>query len=511
MCGIAGVWGASDARAPQLTQQMMDRLAHRGPDAQGRWDGPVGTLGHRRLSIVDIAGGDQPMRAAGGCAAGARCDDLVLVGNGEIYSAPVQREALVGEHGFSSRSDNEVALHLYGRDGLDGLMGLDGMYALAIADGDELILHRDPVGIKPLYTGRRDGALLFASELKAFPAGTTDIETFPPGATWSSETGWGPTRELPDPPATDASAEVHAKRVRETLEEAVVKRLMADVPVGAFVSGGLDSSSVAALAARHVDELHTFSVGVPGSPDVEAARAVADHIGSIHHEHLMEPDEVRAALPRIVASAESFDQDLVRHAVPNDLIAELAARTVKVVLTGSGADEIFAGYRYYADYSHEELRRELRRSVAELHDINIKRVDRLTMAHGLEARVPFLDLDVIEAGLATPVEWVQAAPDVPEKWLLREAVSDLLPDEVVWRDKEQFGDGAGATTMLDEVAAQVVGNTAVDEIRERYPDVPLRTDEEAAYLSMLVEAAENPEIIVDNATRWEVHRPDGQL
>lgn len=505
MCGIAGLWNLPDtagdpapsARQRATVQAMMDALSHRGPDASGQHTGPRGVIGHRRLSIVDLTGGDQPIRAPG--------TDLVLVGNGEVYSAPEQRRQLAHRE-FATGNDNEVALHLYAEHGLDGLLELDGMYAFAIADGDELILHRDPVGIKPLYTGRFDGAMIFCSELKALPPGTTDVEVFPPGATWSSATGWGPTHQLPDPEITDRDLDAHTAHVREVLERAVVKRLMADVPVGAFVSGGLDSSAVAALTAEHVDELHTFSVGVENSPDVVAARRVAEHLGSIHHEHLLTRQQIREALPRVIASVESFDQDLVRHAVPNDFIAQLAVQHVKVVLTGSGADEVFAGYRYYEDYTPEELAAELRRSVAGLHDINIKRVDRLTMAHGLEARVPFLDLEVIEAGLSTPPRWVQASDDRPEKWLLRKAVEDLLPDEIVWRGKEQFGDGAGASALLDEVAAEVVGSTAIDRVRREYPDTPVRSAEEAAYLRMLVDEVDNPELILGNITRWQSDR-----
>jgi asparagine synthase (glutamine-hydrolysing) len=243
--------------------------------------------------------------------------------------------------------------------------------------------------------------------------------------------------------------------------------MMADVRIGVFLSGGLDSSIIAAIAVREARErgyvLPTFAVGTEGSGDLVAARVVAEHLGTEHHERVVTPAEARAALPVAVRSIESFDPSLVRSAVPNYLLSELAARTVKVVLTGEGADELFAGYDYVCDLPGEaELHDELVRTVENLHGLNLQRCDRVTMAHGLEGRVPFLDLDMIELALAIPAGWKLSGPDRPEKLILREAFAGDLPDAILWRKKEQFGDGSGAADVLqaagepDEQAYQAI-------------------------------------------------------
>lgn len=480
---------------------MTRALAHRGPDADGMFvtaDGH-GALGHRRLAIVDPQGGDQPIEGCGGGRA--------IVANGEIYNAPVVSPTLGNDHRVATRSDSEVALHLYEDHGAHGPEHLEGMFAFAIADGDELFLARDPLGIKPLYLGERNDGLLFASELKAFPAGTSRIRPLPPGTIWSSREGQSTYYTVPDPIPRYQSSGTLARQVRTVLEEAVTKRLMSDVPVGAFLSGGLDSSALAALARPHVDELHTFSVGVAGSPDLEAARAVAEHLDTTHHEHVLTPDQVAAHLPRIVWALESYDEDLVPHAVSTYFIARLAAEHVKVVLTGEGADELFAGYAYYENVGDaERLRRELRRSVTALHDINLQRVDRMTMAHSLEARVPFLDVNLIEMALGVPVEFKQASADRPEKWILRRAVADLLPEEVVWRGKQQFAHGSGTGDLLAEVVDDAVSGLDVADYRADYPEALLRSARECHYHRLLVDSLPNPQLVLDTVARWSDDR-----
>lgn len=251
--------------------------------------------------------------------------------------------------------------------------------------------------------------------------------------------------------------------MRAALERAVERRLMADVPVGAFLSGGLDSSAICALLAQRVPELHTFAVGLAGSPDLVAARQVAVHLGTTHHERIIEPAEIAAALPHIVWSLESTDPDLVRSAVPTWFVAELAARHVKVVLTGEGADELFAGYRYHADVPPDLLHAELRRSLGEMHHINLQRVDRMTMAHSLEGRVPFLDLDVIDTALRVPPE-LKLPAGGPEKWVLRAAVADLLPPEITWRTKAQFDEGSGVGDLVDVALADSWSHTGEEPL-----------------------------------------------
>lgn len=493
MCGIAGTWGGHH---PETVTDMLDRLVHRGPDADGLHVAEAqSTLGHRRLSIVDLDGGDQPIVH----------DDAVLVANGEVYNAPVLRDELSSSgREFTTRSDSEVILHLLAEGGASAIGRLSGMYAFALRLDDELLLGRDPIGIKPLYVGRYGGDLVFGSELRAFPAGSTDVVPLPPGTLWSSRTGSHRFWDVPDPSPVPGDLELHAARVRESLEAAVVSHTMADVPVGAFLSGGLDSSAIVALLRRHVDELHTFSVGVPGSPDLAAARLVADHVGTIHHEYELDPDEIVAELPAIVRALESFDQDLVRSAVPTYFTARLAAQHVKVILTGEGADELFAGYRYQKDLvSDDDVHADARRSIAELHHVNLQRVDRLTMAHSLEARVPFLDTAVVDTALSIPTRLRRPDTGRVEKTVLRMAVDGLLPDEVVWRDKAQFDEGSGTADLLPELTrAAGLDPRAADRVRSAHPDLDLRSDEECWYLRLLLESTASPEALLGNVARW---------
>jgi asparagine synthase (glutamine-hydrolysing) len=496
MCGIAGVWGRANEPA---VREMMRRMQHRGPDAHGLLATDHGTVGHRRLSIMDPVGGDQPIVAPD--------RRVAIAANGEIYNHPQLREELA-ERGcaYATGNDSESVLHLYRQEGVGAAAHLDGMFAFAIADGDDLYVARDPVGIKPLYYGRTDGAWAFASELKALSGLADEVREFPPGTWFHTRHGFRRYGELPDLSPEPLPVAEHCRRIRNTLERAVVKRLMSDVPVGAFLSGGLDSSLIAAIARQHLGELHTFSVGVEGSRDLEAARTVARHLDTVHHEYAFTPDEVVAALPEIVYHLESFDQDLVRSAIPCYFVSRLASDYVKVILTGEGADELFAGYRYYrAIASEDDLHRELRRSIASLHNINLQRVDRLTMAHAIEGRVPFLDLDLIAVAQRVPPSLKLRSDDQgrrTEKWILRKACEDLLPAAIVWRDKEQFDEGSGTVDFIAEAARGFAAGRD-----EAAPAVPLRSDEERAYYGLLLDAYPDPETVLANVGRW-ASRPD---
>ncbi len=491
MCGIVAAHGPIPG---SICAQMLERISHRGPDGEGTRHVGDSWLGHRRLAIVDVDGGDQPILAAQG--------DAAMVGNGEIYNHDVLRSRLEGAS-YTTRSDNEIALQLFRAEGVAGLAALRGMFALVIAHHDgRFVAVRDPLGIKPLYWAQRDGTTLFASEMKAFPAKWRDgISAFPPGHSWTPEGGLEPlfaapaagaTPERPVTAGGDEPSEAVFAAVRDTLVQAVERRLMGDVPVGVFLSGGLDSSLVAAIAARsaatHGRKVSSFAVGLEGSDDIIAARVMAQELGTDHHEMLYTAEDLLAALPATIACIESFDPMLVHSAVPNYLLAELAGEHVKVVLTGEGADELYAGYTYYRDYRDaDELHAELVRSVRGLHNLNLQRCDRTTMAHGLEARVPFLDLDVIDLAFSLPTAWKQPRADRPEKWLLRQAFEGWLPEEFLWRRKEQFGDGTGASTVLRNAAELECSVQTYEHLREQI-DPPLRTREEAVYWRIFHEA-----------------------
>ncbi len=493
MCGIIGGYGGMD---PETARRMMGRVAHRGPDDDGLVEVAGNVLGHRRLSIVDVAGGKQPLVTPDG--------HLYLVGNGEVYNHEEIRGTLK-DGDLRTHSDNEVALRLVAERGPDALSELLGMYAFLIAGEDgTFIAARDPVGIKPLYWARSpEGLVRFASEMRAFDDDwQPGVESFPPGHYWTPEDGLvrfatavpleedlesfeGPSE--PGAPIPDGIL----KKVRDRLIRTVERQMMGDVPVGVFLSGGLDSSLVAAIAARWYEErgerLKTFAVGLEDSPDLLAARTVAEYLGTEHHESVYTAEDAVRVLPEVVRVIESFDPSLVRSAVPNFILAEFTAKHVKVVLTGEGADEIFAGYEYLEEFrTEEDLHAELVRTIEGLHDLNLQRADRVTMAHGLEARVPFLELDMVSLGLSLPAGWKLAGEDQPEKRLLRLAFEGWLPDDFLWRKKAQFGDGSGAASVLQQRMEESVSEE--DFERERHEvEPPLRTREEVAYYRIFAE------------------------
>jgi asparagine synthase (glutamine-hydrolysing) len=386
---------------------------------------------------------------------------------------------------FQTSSDNEVALHLVDEHGPDSLDQLNGMFAFVLAGRDgRFLAARDPVGIKPLYWARRGGNVRFASEMAAFDRDWQPfVEVFPPGHYWTPERGL--VEFASAVPRNGWSGESDPAQTRDILIRSVERQMMGDVPVGVFLSGGLDSSLVAAIAARYLERrgerLKTFAVGTEGSADLIAARVVAEHLGTEHHESVYTGAEAMAAVPNVVRSIESFDPSLVRSAVPNYMLARFTSQHVKVVLTGEGADELFAGYEYLCEFGDaESLQAELVRSVEGLHNLNLQRCDRVTMAFGLEARVPFLDREVIEHALRLPASSKLAGAGRAEKWLLREAFSGWLPEDLLWRGKSQFGDGSGAADVLTDAISASVSEEEFERERGAV-DPPLRTREELAY------------------------------
>ncbi|MGJ9412439.1 asparagine synthase (glutamine-hydrolyzing) [Aeromicrobium sp. CF4.19] len=483
MCGVVAIHAPSGSteEVGRVGRAMLERIRHRGPDGLGERQVGGTWLGHVRLSIVDLDGGDQPLGPVQGHWA---------VVNGEIYNHRDLRRT-----GLEPRtdSDSEAALDAVVAGDLQALAALRGMYAFVVAHEDgRIVAVRDPLGVKPLYWARTDDATLFASELVAFePAVRPLVEEFPPGHRWTPEEGLVRFRELHvtgEPVGDRGEARV---AIRETLMTAVRHRMMADVPVGVFLSGGLDSSLVAAVMASFAHDvpgpIHSFAAGTEGSSDLVAARRVAEHLGLEHHERVYDADEVVEVLPRVVASIESYEPSLVRSAVPNFLLAETTAPVVKVVLTGEGADELFAGYAHYRDIETAgDLHEELLRGISGLHHLNLQRCDRVTMAHGLEARVPFLDRDLVDLAGRIPIEWRLPGDHGQEKALLREAFTGWLPEDLLWRPKEQFGDGSGTADVMSRQAAILVPEDSWAD--ERVAGLPApRSREELAYQRMFAQ------------------------
>ena len=492
MCGIVAEYGASSSSEGR---RMLRRLIHRGPDGQGDVSVAQSWLGHRRLAIVDLDGGAQPLRTDDG--------SLWLVGNGEIYNhAAVRRD--IGAAAFATKSDNEVALRLVEERGPRAISSLSGMFAFVAAGTDgRFVAARDPVGIKPLYWARRDGAVRFASEMHVFdPDWRPFVAAFPPGHYWTPEDGLVRfASAVDDAPGVMGAGEPPQEvldQTREVLIAATEAQMMGDVPVGVFLSGGLDSSLIAAIAARWLrardERLITFAVGTEGSPDLAAARRVSEYLDTDHHEWIYTAEDALHGVEDVVRVIEHFDASLVRSAVPNNMLAALASQHVKVVLTGEGADEIFAGYEYQRLISDaDELHEDVVRTIEGLHNLNLQRCDRVTMAHGLEARVPFLDRDVIAFGVSLPAAWKVAAPGEMEKALLRRAFAGWLPEDVLWRQKAQFGDGSGAADVLTNAVAASVSDEELDAVQDG-GDTEIRTKEELAYFRIWEQSLEGVEV-----------------
>jgi asparagine synthase (glutamine-hydrolysing) len=458
MCSILAILDiAGDAAALRPLALRLSRLQrHRGPDWSGVTVRPTAVLAHERLAIVDVTHGAQPLLS--------HDDALALAVNGEIYNHRELRAALDPPYPFRTDSDCEVILGLYRQLGAGCVARLNGIFAFVLHDAvrDRYLIARDPMGVVPLYTGRdAEGHLCVASEMKALVPVCRDIAPFPPGH--YLESGMDEPVRYYDPVwrSYDAVADAPADAgdIRTALLESVRRQLMSDVPYGVLLSGGLDSSIIAAAAKRFADrrveqdgrgpawwpQLHSFAVGLDGSPDLAAARVAADHIGTIHHEFTFLVQEGLDALSDVIHHIETYDVTTVRASTPMYLMARrIRAMGVKMVLSGEGSDEIFGGYLYFhrapdARALHEETVRKLDR----LHLFDCLRANKSMAAWGVEARVPFLDLEFLDQsmGIAPAAKLVGAGR--MEKQILREAFATDLPDGIAWRQKEQFSDGVG--------------------------------------------------------------------
>jgi len=517
MCSILGFLdrppGDADLRTDALARSKRQR--HRGPDWSGVHQDDGALICHERLAIVDPLSGAQPLYS----------DDRaqVLAVNGEIYNhRTLQQHHGVGD-ALQTGSDCEVILPLYRRLAPAELCrALNGIYAFLLWDRahddgrGRYLIARDPIGVMPLYWGRdAEGRRIVASELKALHDLCDDVEAFPPGHVYDSasdsltrffDPAW--RRHVPSnetrPPAIDEE-EAAVAALAEALESAVTRQLMCDVPYGALLSGGLDSSIIAALAARHAarrveaDEtepawfprLHTFSVGLEGSPDLAAAQLVANHIGSVHHGFTYTVQEGIDALPDVIAHLETFDVTTIRASTPMFLMARrIKAMGIKMVLSGEGADELFGGYLYFhkapdANAFHEETVRK----VDALHKFDCLRANKSTAAWGVEARVPFLDNEIVEIAMRIDPQLKMTGPDRMEKHLLRRAFAHLLPESVAWRQKEQFSDGVGYGWIdaLRDHAEQHVSDAEFADAATRFPIHPPATREAYLYRSIFAD------------------------
>lgn len=446
MCGFLAIIG--QGKEESLVKELSSRMSHRGPDERDIHMTEKGHyLSHERLSIVDLHTGKQPIQGT---------SSAWMVHNGEIYNHQSLRDGLLKHHSFRTTSDSEVIVHLYEEFGDDFCNHLDGIFAFVVIDGDHYVAGRDPLGVKPLYYGIDErGRMYFSSEMKALADQCKTFSTFPPGHYYTPETGFVKYYQPFWEDASEAIKPVDYKAIRETLTQAVEKRLMSDVPIGVLLSGGLDSSLTSSIAVRLMKErgqtLHSFSIGLDAdAPDAKAARKVAEFLGTQHHEIHFTIEQGIEILEKLIWHLETYDVTSIRASTPMYFLSKsITDMGIKVVLSGEGADEIFGGYLYFRNApSIEDFQKETIERVQKLHTADLLRADKSTMAHGLEARVPFLDKKFLDLAITIQpeVKMPQTYNGV-EKYILRKAFDTpeqpYLPAEVLWRQKEQFSDGVG--------------------------------------------------------------------
>ena len=504
MCGIVGIFNVAEQSEAlrRKALEMSRRIRHRGPDWSGIWCGGSAVLAHERLSIVDPESGGQPLIAPDG--------KQILAVNGEIYNHQEIRRRYAGKYDFQTGSDCEVILALYRDKGPDFLEDLSGIFAFALYDAerDAFLIARDPIGVIPLYIGYNpDGKIHVASELKALEGQCERYEPFLPGhCWWSREPGmkrwytrdWMDYDAVKDGPASTLE-------VREALMDAVRRQLMSDVPYGVLLSGGLDSSVISAIAEKYSamrieddsktrawwPRLHSFAVGLKGAPDLEKARRVAEHIGTVHHEINYTIQEGLDAIRDVIYFTETYDVTTIRASTPMYLLARVIKSVgIKMVLSGEGADEIFGGYLYFhkapdARAFHEETVRK----ISKLHLYDCLRANKSLSAWGVEGRVPFLDKEFLDVAMRLNPAVKMCPGGTIEKRIVREAFADMLPAEVAWRQKEQFSDGVGYSWIdtLKKLTSEAVSDDQMAHAAERFPIHTPKNKEEYYYRSIFTE------------------------
>ncbi|GAT63687.1 asparagine synthase B [Paludibacter jiangxiensis] len=504
MCGFVGIFDlkvkAEDLRSQVL--KMSKKIRHRGPDWSGIYCGEKAILSHERLSIVDVASGKQPLFSKDG--------NLILAVNGEIYNHQEIRERYAGKYEFQTKSDCEVILALYRDKGPAFLEDLSGIFAFCLYDKEKdiFMVGRDHVGIIPLYMGwDKQGNFYVASELKSLEGYCNIIQEFMPGHYLYSPDGevkkWYVRDWMEYDNVKDNTTSIN--ELRTALEDAVRRQLMSDVPYGVLLSGGLDSSIISAVAKKFASkrvedgstqdawwpQLHSFAVGLEGSPDLVAARKVADYIGSVHHEIHFTIEEGLDAVSDVIYHLETYDVTTVRASTPMYLMARvIKSMGVKMVLSGEGADEIFGGYLYFHKAPNaKEFHEETVRKLDKLHLYDCLRANKSLAAWGVEGRVPFLDKEFMDVAMRLNPKDKMAGEGKMEKWVLRKAFEDYLPESVTWRQKEQFSDGVGYS-WIDTLKARANAKISDQELanaKYRFPINPPKTKEEYLYRTIFTE------------------------
>jgi asparagine synthase (glutamine-hydrolysing) len=504
MCGIVCALDLkqdSDFLRSQVLK-MSKKVRHRGPDWSGIYETKNALLAHERLAIVDPASGNQPIFSED--------RSLVLAANGEIYNHRALKENLSIDYNFQTNSDCEIILALYKEKGVDFLDDLNGIFGFVLYDetNDQYLVARDHMGIIPLYMGwDKFGTFYIASELKALEGVCNKIEIFPPGhflfSRDSKPVRWYERDWMNYEAVSNNKTDLNL--LQDALEDAVHRQLMSDVPYGVLLSGGLDSSITSALAKKYsknriesddqkaawYPQLHSFAVGLIGSPDLKAAKLVADHIGSIHHEVTFTIQEGLDAIKDVIFHLETYDVTTVRASTPMYLLARvIKSMGIKMVLSGEGADEIFGGYLYFHKAPNaEEFHKETVRKLEKLYQYDCLRANKSLAAWGIEGRVPFLDKEFIDVAMRINPRDKMIDKNKMEKWVLRKSFESYLPPSVAWRQKEQFSDGVGYDWIdsLKELVDVKVSDEMFSNAKFTFPFQTPMSKEEYFYRSIFEE------------------------
>tara|TARA_B100001063_G_scaffold80196_1_gene74629 strand:- start:5480 stop:7147 length:1668 start_codon:yes stop_codon:yes gene_type:complete len=501
MCGIVCAFdiksNSDEVRSNVL--KMAKKVRHRGPDWSGVYSNNNAVLAHERLAIVDPTSGKQPIISDDGL--------KVIAVNGEIYNHLDLKEKHVPDYNFKTQSDCEVILALYKEKGVNFLNDLNGIFAFALYDSsnDKYFIARDHMGVIPLYIGwDKHNVFYVSSELKSLEGVCNKIELFPPGHYLDSSHGELTKWYIPNWSSFDSvkDSETKIKLIHDSLSAAVKRQLMSDVPYGVLLSGGLDSSITSALAKKFASkriesndqqdawwpQLHSFSVGLEGAPDLKAAKIVADHIGTVHHEINFTIQEGIDAIRDVIYHLETYDVTTVRASTPMYLMARaIKSLGIKMVLSGEGADELFGGYLYFHKAPNaKEFHEETVRKLDKLHQYDCLRANKSLAAWGIEGRVPFLDKQFIDIAMRINPEDKMIKNGRIEKWVLREAFKDYLPESVLWRQKEQFSDGVGYSWIdsLKELVLKEVSDSDFENASKIFPINPPQNKEEFYYRSI---------------------------
>ena len=504
MCGIVCAFELKE-KAEDLRLQLLEmskKVRHRGPDWSGIHCEENAILAHERLAIVDPVSGKQPLYSADG--------KVILAANGEIYNHREIRKQLADKHHFKTDSDCEVILALYREKGVEFLDDLNGIFGFALYDSEknEYLIARDHMGIIPLYMGwDANGTFYVASELKALEGVCAKIELFPPGHYLWSKTGkpvkWYEREWTEYDNVKDNQTSI--EDLHDALEAAVKRQLMSDVPYGVLLSGGLDSSVTSAIAKKFAEkrveadgktgawwpQLHSFAVGLKESPDLKAAQKVADHIGTVHHEIVFEIQEGLDAIRDVIYHLETYDVTTIRASTPMYLMARvIKSMGIKMVLSGEGSDELFGGYLYFHKAPNaKEFHEETVRKLSKLHQYDCLRANKSLAAWGIEGRVPFLDKDFIDVAMRLNPQDKMITKERMEKWVVRKAFENDLPESVAWRQKEQFSDGVGYSWIdtLKELVNQEITDAQLANAHYKFPVQTPQNKEEFYYRTIFEE------------------------